>query len=93
MWPGSAQNKRAGNAVGRQRSHGAADAAVVDTDVDLHDPQQRRETRPRQWDLLLAVALVVLCLLDVLAATTGTQVLGRVVLKSGVRRRSPGRSR
>jgi CrcB protein len=29
---------------------------VVDPDVDLHDPAQRRETRPRGWDLLLAVA-------------------------------------
>jgi CrcB protein len=39
---------------------GGVDAAedeydqVVDPDVDLHDPAQRRETRPRQWDLVLA---------------------------------------
>lgn len=30
---------------------------VVDPDVDVHDPRQRRETRPRQWDLLLAASL------------------------------------
>lgn len=30
--------------------------AVVDPDVDLHDVRQRRETRPRQWDLILAAA-------------------------------------
>jgi CrcB protein len=29
---------------------------VVDSDVDLHDPAQRRETRPRQWDLVLATS-------------------------------------
>lgn len=29
---------------------------VVDPDIDLHDPAQRRETRPRQWDLVLATA-------------------------------------
>lgn len=29
---------------------------VVDPDVDLHDPRQRRESRPRQWDLLAAVS-------------------------------------
>lgn len=30
---------------------------IVDPDVDLHDPRQRAEVRPRQWDLLVAVAL------------------------------------
>lgn len=30
---------------------------VIDSDVDLHDPRQRAETRPREWDLLAAVAL------------------------------------
>ena len=29
---------------------------VVDPDVDLRDAPQRRETRPRQWDLVAAVA-------------------------------------
>lgn len=29
---------------------------VIDPDVDLHDPRQRRETRPRQWDLVLATS-------------------------------------
>lgn len=29
---------------------------VVDPDVDLHDPQQQRETRPRQWDLVLVTS-------------------------------------
>lgn len=29
---------------------------VVDPDVDLHDPVQRRESRPRQWDLVAATA-------------------------------------
>ena len=29
---------------------------VVDPDVDLSDPAQRAETRPRQWDLLVAIA-------------------------------------
>lgn len=29
---------------------------VIDPDVDLHDPSQRAETRPRRWDLLVAVA-------------------------------------
>jgi CrcB protein len=29
---------------------------VVDSDVDLHDPAQEQETRPRQWDLLLAIS-------------------------------------
>lgn len=40
-------------------AHGAANASedVVDSDVDLHDPTQRRETRPRLWDLVLAAAV------------------------------------
>ena len=29
---------------------------AIDPDVDLHDPRQRHETRPRQWDLILATA-------------------------------------
>lgn len=29
---------------------------VVDPDVDLHDPAQRREVRPHQWDLVLAAS-------------------------------------
>lgn len=32
------------------------DQEVVDPDVDLHDPSQRRETRPRHWDLVLATS-------------------------------------
>ena len=47
-----------------ERRRGGVDATgeagdefvVVDSDVDLHDPQQRNETRPRQWDLVLAAA-------------------------------------
>lgn len=30
---------------------------VVDPDVDLHDPAQRRELAPRQWDLVLATSV------------------------------------
>ncbi len=30
---------------------------VTDPDVDLHDRRQRAELRPREWDLVLAVAL------------------------------------
>jgi fluoride exporter len=30
---------------------------VVDSDVDLHDPAQQQETRPREWDLLLAISV------------------------------------
>lgn len=30
---------------------------VVDADVDLHDPSQRAETRPHEWDLLAAIAV------------------------------------
>lgn len=30
---------------------------IVDPDVDLRDPAQAAETRPRQWDLLVAVAV------------------------------------
>jgi len=30
---------------------------IIDSDVDLHDPAQRAETRPREWDLLAAMAL------------------------------------
>lgn len=30
---------------------------VVDSDVDLHDPAQRAETRPHSWDLLTAIAI------------------------------------
>lgn len=30
---------------------------IVDPDVDLHDPAQRDETRPREWDLLAVVAI------------------------------------
>jgi CrcB protein len=30
---------------------------VVDSDVDLHDPEQLAETRPHQWDVLAAIAL------------------------------------
>lgn len=33
-----------------------APAHIVDPDVDLHDPAQLAETRPREWDLLVAVA-------------------------------------
>jgi CrcB protein len=34
-----------------------SDPEIVDSDVDLRDPMQRAEVRPRQWDLLLAIAL------------------------------------
>lgn len=30
---------------------------VTDPDVDLHDPQQVAETKPRQWDTVVAVGL------------------------------------
>jgi fluoride exporter len=30
---------------------------VIDPDVDRHDLAQRRETRPRQWDLILATSV------------------------------------
>ncbi len=30
---------------------------VIDPDVDLHDPAQQQETRPREWDLLAAIAV------------------------------------
>jgi CrcB protein len=30
---------------------------IVDPDVDLHDPAQRDESRPREWDLLAAIAI------------------------------------
>lgn len=30
---------------------------VVDPDVDLHDDAQRRETRPRQWNLVAATSV------------------------------------
>jgi CrcB protein len=33
-----------------------SDPEIVDSDVDLHDPNQRAEVRPRQWDLVLAIA-------------------------------------
>jgi CrcB protein len=33
-----------------------AHVRVIDSDVDLHDPGQRGETRPREWDLLVAIA-------------------------------------
>lgn len=29
---------------------------IVDPDVDLHDPAQRREAQSRQWDLILATS-------------------------------------
>lgn len=29
---------------------------VIDPDIDLHDPRQRQEVRPRQWDLIVAAA-------------------------------------
>lgn len=30
---------------------------VIDPDVDLHDVRQRRESQPRQWDLILAAGV------------------------------------
>jgi CrcB protein len=59
MWPGSDENRRLGNPDDRESVPSEAMAAgeVVDPDVDLHDPDQRAETRPRQWDLLLAIAV------------------------------------
>jgi CrcB protein len=32
-------------------------AEVVDSDVDLSDPVQLAETRPRQWDVVVAIAI------------------------------------
>lgn len=43
-------------AAGSRRRPSAEYDRIVDPDVDLHDPAQRREIRPRQWDLVLAVA-------------------------------------
>lgn len=40
----------------RQHHSGEFDE-VVDPDVDLRDPLQAAETRPREWDVLLAVAV------------------------------------
>lgn len=34
----------------------AGDEPIIDPDVDLHDSRQRAETRPHEWDLLLATA-------------------------------------
>lgn len=58
MWPGSDENRRPRKPDERELVSGDAMAAgeVVDPDIDLHDPEQRAETRPRQWDLLLVVA-------------------------------------
>ena len=33
------------------------DPSIVDSDVELDDPTQRDEITPREWDLLLAVAI------------------------------------
>jgi fluoride exporter len=43
----------------RERERASLDEfhQVTDPDVDLHDPRQRVETRPRQWDLVLATAI------------------------------------
>jgi CrcB protein len=30
---------------------------IIDADVDLHDPQQRAEVRPHEWDILAVVAV------------------------------------
>jgi CrcB protein len=58
MWPGSDQNHRSRVHDGVGDPLGAASSGgVIDSDVDLHDPRQRAETRPRRWDLLLAIAV------------------------------------
>jgi CrcB protein len=36
--------------------HGEHLHGVIDSDIDLHDAQQRAETKPREWDLLIAIA-------------------------------------
>lgn len=41
----------------RGRGRRASCEQVVDPDVDLHAAAQRAETRPRQWDLVCAIAV------------------------------------
>lgn len=40
-----------------QHGHWHPGPDIIDADVDLHDPQQEAEVRPREWDILAAVAL------------------------------------
>lgn len=50
MWPRSEGNRRS-------RGSDNEDASGNTDTIDLRDPQQRSETRPRRWDLLATVAL------------------------------------
>ncbi len=43
--------------VDADRPEGDSRDEVVDPDVDLHDPAQVGETRPREWDLIAAIAI------------------------------------
>jgi len=49
--------RQPGEPDGIDRRGDVIDSEVIDSDVDLHDERQRQETRPREWDLLLAIAL------------------------------------
>ena len=40
-----------------QHGHWHPGPDIIDADVDLHDPQQEAEVRPREWDILVAVAV------------------------------------
>jgi fluoride exporter len=41
----------------RQHGHWHPGPDIIDADIDLHDPQQEAEVRPREWDILAAVAV------------------------------------
>jgi CrcB protein len=41
----------------RQHGHWHPGPDIIDADVDLHDPRQEAEIRPREWDILAAVAV------------------------------------
>lgn len=49
-------SERRGAAAGPVPAPASELDEVVDPDIDLHDPRQRQESRPRQWDLLAAVS-------------------------------------
>jgi hypothetical protein len=53
----SASRARRTKPVSAGRRDGDEYDEVVDPDVDLHDPAQRREIRPRQWELVVATAV------------------------------------
>ena len=40
-----------------QHGHWHPGPDIIDADIDLHDPQQEAEVRPREWDILLVVAM------------------------------------